>query len=228
MNTKILVVDDEKEIRQVISRYLQAEGFTVLEAENGVEAVKLFQDEKPDLAILDLMLPDIPGETVCSVIRQSKDTPIIMLTAKTATEDRIHGLTLGADDYMVKPFSLRELVIRVKTILRRVGAARQATPDPSVSLVVDEMSHVVKKNNRNISLTPIEFKLLLTMSRNPERIYTREQLITHALGYEYEGMDRTIDSHIKNLRQKIEDNPNRPRYIRTVFGVGYKYTEEND
>ncbi|MFO7637155.1 MAG: response regulator transcription factor [Clostridia bacterium] len=229
MNGKILVVDDEKEIRHVVVRYLQAEHFQVSEAETGVEAVKKFQDEQPDLVVLDLMLPDIPGEKVCSVIRQSKDTPILMLTAKTAVDDRITGLTLGADDYMVKPFSPRELVIRVKNILRRTTTVRQEpAAQEAFPLTVDEASYTVKKNGRNISLTPIEFKLLLALYKNPERIFTREQLISSALGYEYEGLDRTMDSHIKNLRQKIEDNPNRPRFIRTVFGVGYKFSKEDD
>ncbi|MFO7611866.1 MAG: response regulator transcription factor [Clostridia bacterium] len=226
MQIKILVVDDEKELRDVVIKYLEKEGYTAMGAGDGVSAVKIFHDEKPDLIILDLMLPDIPGEKVCSVVRESHDTPIIMLTSKSSEEDRIKGLGLGADDYVVKPFSPKELVMRVKVILRRAGVngnqGRDKAPD---DLVIDEDAYVVKRNGRNIELTPIEFKILAAMSKNPGRTYTRDQLITYALGYEYEGMSRTIDSHIKNIRQKIESDPARPEYIRTVFGVGYKFKE---
>ena len=226
MQIKILVVDDEKELRDVVVRYLEQAGFRTITAGDGVTAVKLFHDENPDLIILDLMLPDIPGEKVCSVIRQSYNTPVIMLTAKSSEEDKIKGLDLGADDYMIKPFSPKELVMRVKAILRRTGVNdRDFTFNETKDIVIDEKAYSVKKNGNDIELTPIEFKILLTMSRNPGRTYTRDQLITYALGYEYEGMNRTIDSHIKNLRHKIEEDPTKPEYIRTVFGIGYKYRE---
>lgn len=220
----ILVVDDEKELREVVSMYLEKEGYRILQAGDGVSAVKIFHDEKPDLVILDLMLPDIPGEKVCNAIRESHDTPIIMLTSKSSEDSRINGLEIGADDYMVKPFSPKELVVRVKVILRRMGKVLKK-PEEDNGLIIDEESYTVRRDGRNIELTPIEFKMLSTMYRNPGRTYTREQLITYALGYEYEGMSRTIDSHIKNIRQKIEKDPSRPEYIRTVFGVGYKFTE---
>ncbi|MBN2557266.1 MAG: response regulator transcription factor [Clostridia bacterium] len=226
MQIKILVVDDEKELRDVVVKYLEKEGYAAIGAGDGVSAVKMFHDEKPDLIILDLMLPDIPGEKVCSVVRESHDTPIIMLTSKSSEEDRIMGLGLGADDYVVKPFSPKELVMRVKVILRRAGVSGNHDRDRAHDeLVIDEDAYVVKRNGRNIELTPIEFKILAAMSKNPGRTYTRDQLITYALGYEYEGMSRTIDSHIKNIRQKIETDPARPEYIRTVFGVGYKFKE---
>lgn len=226
MQIKILVVDDEKELREVVVKYLEQEGFYVIEAGDGISAVKTFHDEKPDLVVLDLMLPDIPGEKVCSVIRQNYDTPIIMLTSKSSEEDRINGLGLGADDYVIKPFSPKELVMRVKAILRRTGLHNEVKRKSEVSeIVINEEAHTVKRNDKYIELTPIEFKILVTMSGNPGRTYTREQLITYALGYEYEGMNRTIDSHIKNLRYKIEKDPSRPEYIRTVFGVGYKFKE---
>lgn len=221
---KILVVDDERDLREVVQKYLEKDGFDTIGAANGIDAVKLFQDSHPDLVILDLMLPDIPGEKVCSVIRESHDTPVIMLTAKSSEEDRINGLGLGADDYVVKPFSPRELVMRVKAVLKR--SAGGGNTEIGGELSIDEEAYSVKKNGRDIDLTPIEFKILSVMSKNPGRTYTREQLIEYALGYEYEGMSRTIDSHIKNLRQKIEKDPSRPEYIRTVFGVGYKFKDE--
>lgn len=221
---KILVVDDEKELRKVVQKYLEKDGFETIGAANGIDAVKLFHDEKPDLVILDLMLPDIPGEKVCSVIRESHSTPVIMLSAKNSEEDRIKGLGIGADDYVVKPFSPRELVMRVKAVLRRTvgNSAKKNIPG---ELIIDESAYSVKRSGVEIELTPIEFKILSIMSKNPGRTYTREQLISYALGYEYEGMSRTIDSHIKNLRQKIEKDPSRPEYVRTVFGVGYKFKE---
>ncbi len=226
MPIKVLVIDDEKELRDVVSGYLELEGFTVIKAGDGITAVKLFHDERPDLVILDLMLPDIPGEKVCSVIRQSYGTPIIMLTSKSGEQDRINGLDLGADDYITKPFSPKELMMRVKVILRRSGISNKLINSyDENSIIIDEAAYVVKKRGMKIELTPIEFKLLSTMAKNPGRTYTRDQLITYALGYEYEGMSRTIDSHIKNLRHKIEENPANPEYIKTVFGVGYKYRE---
>jgi len=224
--TKILVVDDEKDIREVITTYLQNEGYITIEAENGVEAVMKYHDEKPDLIILDLNLPDISGEKVCETIRQSNDTPIIMLTAKVNEDDKINGLTLGADDYVTKPFSPKELIMRVKAILRRIVKDKQKGDIIGFGKIeIDEKAYTVKKDGVEISLTPIEFKILLTLSKNSERIFTREQLITSALGYEYEGLNRTIDSHIKNLRQKIEIDPSSPQHIKTVFGVGYKFKE---
>lgn len=223
---KILVVDDERELREVISLYLEKEGYKILQAGDGVSAVKVFHDEKPDLVILDLMLPDIPGEKVCNAIRENHDTPIIMLTSKSGEDSRINGLEMGADDYITKPFSPKELVARVKAIFRRMGKTSSIDLQENRKLEIDENSYTVKKDGRQIDLTPIEFKILSTMYRNPGRTYTREQLITYALGYEYEGMSRTIDSHIKNIRHKIESDPSRPEYVRTVFGIGYKFMEE--
>ncbi|MDX1357707.1 MAG: response regulator transcription factor [Clostridia bacterium] len=226
MPIKILIIDDEKELRNVVAGYLEIEGFQVIKAGDGVSAVKLFHDNRPDLVILDLMLPDIPGEKVCSVIRQSYSVPIIMLTSKSSEKDKIRGLSLGADDYIVKPFSPKELLMRVKAILRRAGHGDKITAELNPNgIIIDEDAYTVKKKGCEINLTPIEFKILATMAKSPGRTYTRDQLISYALGYEYEGMSRTIDSHIKNLRQKIEDNPAHPEYIKTVFGVGYKYRE---
>ena len=226
MPIKVLVIDDEKELRDVVSGYLELEGFKAIKAGNGITAVKLFHDERPDLVILDLMLPDIPGEKVCSVIRQSYGTPIIMLTSKSSEQDRINGLDLGADDYIVKPFSPKELMMRVRAILRRSGVNKNSIKNiDGNGIIIDEEAYVVKRKGLVVDLTPIEFKLLATMAKNPGRTYTRDQLISYALGYEYEGMSRTIDSHIKNLRQKLEENPAKPEYIKTVFGIGYKYRE---
>jgi len=226
MQIKVLVIDDEKELREVVAGYLEKEGFKAIKAGDGVTAVKMFHDEQPDLVILDLMLPDIPGEKVCSVVRQSYGTPIIMLTSKSSEEDKIKGLDLGADDYIVKPFSPKELMMRVKAILRRSGISKEDMERVNPNgIIIDEDAYVVKKKGEKIDLTPIEFKLLATMAKSPGRTYTREQLISYALGYEYEGMSRTIDSHIKNLRHKLEENPAQPEYIKTVFGIGYKYRE---
>ena len=226
MPIKVLVIDDEKELRDVVSGYLEHEGFKAIKAGDGITAVKLFHDERPDLVILDLMLPDIPGEKVCSVIRQSYGTPIIMLTSKSSEQDRINGLDLGADDYIVKPFSPKELMMRVKVILRRSGINKHSVKNiDGNGIIIDEEAYVVKRKGFAVNLTPIEFKLLATMAKNPGRTYTRDQLISYELGYEYEGMSRTIDSHIKNLRQKLEENPTKPEYIKTVFGIGYKYRE---
>ena len=223
---KILIVEDEKEIREVIKEYLKVEGYLIIEAESGVEAVIKYHDEKPDLIILDLNLPDISGEKVCESIRESNDTPIIMLTAKIGEDDKLKGLGMGADDYITKPFSPKELVMRVKVILRRVVKTKVNTEKIEFGVIkIDEQAYTVTRDDREISLTPIEFKLLLALSKNPERTFTREQLITFALGYEYEGLNRTIDSHIKNIRQKIEIDPGSPRHIRTIFGVGYKFKE---
>jgi len=223
---KILIVEDEKEIREVVKEYLKREGYVVIEAENGVEAVIKYHDEKPNLVILDLNLPDISGEKVCESIRESNDTPIIMLTAKINENDKLNGLEIGADDYITKPFSPKELVMRVKVILRRVIKKNNNTDQIEFGVIkIDEKAYTVTKDDKEINLTPIEFKILLALSKNPERTFTREQLISFALGYEYEGLDRTIDSHIKNLRQKIEIDPSSPKHIKTVFGVGYKFKE---
>jgi two-component system response regulator ResD len=221
----ILVVDDEQKIREVITSYLQNEGYTTLEAANGREALELIQQHSIDFVILDLMLPDLSGKTVCQKIREQSPVPILMLTAKVAEEDRVQGLSLGADDYVIKPFSPRELVARVKAILRRSGqdllASRMIYHDGD--LIIDTDKQSVLKNGEYVHLTPAEYKLLLVLARHPERPFSREELIEKVFGFDYAGEDRTIDQHVKNLRHKIETDPKKPEYILTVYGYGYRF-----
>ena len=227
--TKIFVVDDEVKLLEVIKDYLIKEGFEVFTCVNGAEALKLFPLLQPDFLILDLMLPDLSGEEICRQIRKQSDVPILMLTAKSSEEDRINGLALGADDYLVKPFSPRELVMRVKAILRRTLVKTKTENILSFNkgdLVINLEEYTVKKQGKEIHLTPNEFQILLVMAQNPSKTFSRAQLINSALGYDFAGYERTIDAHIKNLRQKIEDNIKEPRYIQTVYGIGYKFQGE--
>ncbi|MDF2840326.1 MAG: response regulator transcription factor [Clostridia bacterium] len=226
---KILIVDDEAKIVEVIKSYLEKEGFEAVTAYNGKEAIDQYKRHMPDLVILDLMLPDISGEEVCGQIRLIGTTPIIMLTAKVEEDYILNGLNLGADDYITKPFSPRQLIARTKAVLRRT----QNTQDMEIvlnynsgELVINIESHSVKKNDQLVNLTPVEFEILLKLAKNPKKVFTREELIAFVLGDDYEGYDRTIDTHIKNLRQKIETNSKEPQYILTVYGVGYKFGGE--
>lgn len=225
-NQTILVVEDEKNISDVIKAYLKKEGYMVITAFNGEEALEKFKSNPIHMVILDLMIPKISGEQVCSSIRNISDVPIIMLTAKSELEDKIQGLNIGADDYMIKPFSPRELISRVKALMRR------AYKDSSIlaeklrfkgELEIDIDRLLVTKSGKTIDLTANEFKILSTLASNPEIVLTREQLIQKAFGMDYEGFDRTIDTHIKNIRQKIEENPKSPEYIVTIYGMGYKF-----
>jgi DNA-binding response OmpR family regulator len=229
MKEKILIIDDEINLLQVLKDYLVLEGFTVHTAERGGKAMELFHELQPDFIILDLMLPDISGEELCKLIRKESDVPILMLTAKSSENDKVMGLYIGADDYLTKPFSTRELVGRVKAILRRTKG-NLAIPEilefNRGDLSIDIPGHIAKKSGEIINLTPNEFKILLTLAQNPKRVFTRSQLVSVALGYDYDGYDRTIDTHIKNLRQKIEDDIKLPRYIITVYGIGYKFEGE--
>ncbi|SDM84989.1 DNA-binding response regulator, OmpR family, contains REC and winged-helix (wHTH) domain [Fictibacillus solisalsi] len=222
----VLIVDDEEKILEVVSSYLRNEGYRTIETSTGQEALQYIRKRHIDFVILDLMLPDYSGEDICQSIRQETSLPILMLTAKAKETERIKGLSLGADDYMVKPFSPRELVMRVKTILRRSNdndlLAEQISYNQG-ELIVNAKSKEVFSKGNSISLTPIEYKALLFFARHPKRTFTRDELVEKVLGYDYEGETRTIDQHIKNLRQKIENNPKEPRYIQTVFGMGYKF-----
>ncbi|MGF7059411.1 response regulator transcription factor [Brassicibacter mesophilus] len=220
----ILVVDDEEQIVEVVSAYLQKEGYKVHKAYSGNEALKLFSDETIDFIILDLMLPDISGEDICKRVRAKSQVPILMLTAKTEEEYRVTGLYLGADDYLIKPFSPKELVARVKTILRRVSEAiikADIIQYNNGDLLIDINSMEAEKNNKVIDLTPTEFKLLSILAQNPGKVFSRDELVIKVLGYDYDGYDRTIDTHIKNIRHKINDD--NYKYIGTVYGVGYKF-----
>lgn len=224
---KVLIVDDEMKIIEVIKALLENKGFIVFMAENAKEAFNIFEKENISLIILDLMLPDMSGEDICSIIRKKSRVPIIMLTAKVDEEDKLNGLGIGADDYMTKPFSLKELYARIEAVLRRSQDVFKPLYEKGYfrndDLVIDFQSHVVKKKKLEINLTPNEFKILVTLIKYPNKVFTRNELIVSALGDEFEGYDRVIDSHIKNIRQKIEDNPKDPVYLLTVHGVGYKF-----
>jgi DNA-binding response OmpR family regulator len=225
-NNLILVVEDEKNISDVIKAYLEKENYKVITAFDGEQAIEVFKSNNVDLVILDLMIPKISGEKVCSTIRNISNVPIIMLTAKSDEESKIEGLTIGADDYVVKPFSPRELVTRVKALMRRSYRSDTTLAEKLIfkdELEIDIDKLQVTKNNEVLDLTTNEFKILLALASNPKVVFTREQLINKAFGLDYEGFDRTIDTHIKNIRQKIETNPKKPEYIITVYGVGYKF-----
>ena len=227
---RILLVEDEKNIRDAVAAYLERAGYWVTPAADGQEAVDALSLHQFDLVILDLMLPRLPGEKVCRIIRDTSDVPIIMLTAKGEVEDRIVGLELGADDYLIKPFSPRELVARVRALLRR--AHIDSEPQREVldfgGLTIDLNGHKVLVNDEEVDLTASEFKLLTTLSRYPGRVYSRMELVEKVLGYDFEGYERTIDSHVKNLRAKIGDDPRNPRWIYTVHGVGYRFEVPRD
>jgi len=225
MAATVLVVEDERKLRDFIRSYLERAGFTVLSTGSGAEALTLAADAAPDLVVLDLGLPDVPGETVAAELRAMSAVPIVMLTARAAEEDRIRGLELGADDYVTKPFSPRELVLRVRAILRRGGPA---APPPRVTsygggtLVIDEPRREVTAHGAPVQLTPTEWGILVALATVPGRVYSRFELINKVRGYEFEGYERTVDSHVKNLRRKIEADPADPQLIQTVLGGGYR------
>jgi two-component system alkaline phosphatase synthesis response regulator PhoP len=211
---RILVVDDDHKIVDLVRLYLERDGYRVFVAYDGLKALELARQKKPDLIVLDLLLPEVP---------------IIMLTAKTTESDKLIGLELGADDYVTKPFSPRELVARVRTVLRRVG--KQAPQGPSElrfdNLVIDRRSHEVQVRGEAVNLTPTEFKLLEVLARDPGRAFSRLELLDLAFGYDFEGFERTVDVHVKNLRKKIEPDPKHPVYIKTVYGVGYRFDSDS-
>ncbi len=225
----ILVVEDEPKISEAIDAYLRKNGYKTLLAYDGREALGLFENHQPDLVILDLMLPYISGEEICKEIRKQSKTPIIMLTAKSSEDNKIAGLNMGADDYITKPFSPRELVARVNSLFRRcsdgISPLNNEISWNNGDLSVDFEAYSVKKQGKAINLTPNEFKLFSTLAKYPNKTFTREELIELAFGIDFEGYDRTIDSHIKNLRSKIEPDNSSPRYILTIRGIGYKFGE---
>jgi DNA-binding response OmpR family regulator len=228
---RVLVVDDEPNIVEVVSSYLRRAGFDPVAAATGTQALEAFEKTRPSLVILDLMLPDISGEDVCRRLRTRSRVPIIMLTARVEDADAVKGLDLGADDYVTKPFSPRQLMARVEAVLRR--AAGESEPLAGVlsfaddDLTVDAAAGMVQKRGTPVSLTPTELRLLCTLAANPRRTFSRDELIVHALGGgDFDGFDRTVDAHIKNLRQKIETDPRAPRYIHTVHGMGYRFDAE--
>ncbi len=227
MAKKILVVDDEKKLVNIIKGYLEQAGYTVATAFDGQQALTMYRHEKPALIVLDLNLPVIDGLDVCRTLRKESNVPIIMVTARVEETDRLIGLELGADDYITKPFSPREVVARVRAVLRRTeGQPAKTETLTAGDLSIDLGKHSTEVDGRGIDLTPTEFDLLTVMMQNPGRAFTRLQLLDQVLGEAFEGYERTIDAHIKNLRQKIERDPKNPRYILTVFGVGYKFAED--
>ena len=222
---RILVVDDEPTVREVVQHYLEREGYRVQAAEDGAAALAAFGANVPDLIVLDLMLPGVDGLEVCRQVRAKDSTPIIMLTAKGHESDRIVGLELGADDYVVKPFSPKELVARVRAVLRRTEAAGAAEVLRVADVEVDLPRMRVAVAGRPVELTPTEFQLLAAMVREPGRVFTRGQLLDAVHGVAFESYERAVDAHVKNLRKKIEPVPGRPRYLLTVHGVGYRFAD---
>jgi two-component system, OmpR family, alkaline phosphatase synthesis response regulator PhoP len=220
---KVLVVDDDVKTVELVRLYLDRDGYQVLTAYNGVEALRLAHENYPDLIVLDLMLPDIDGLEVCRTLRRESDVPIIMLTARTTDQDKLTGLDLGADDYITKPFSPKELVARVRAVLRRLPGERGPEELKSGELSMNFTTHEAWFAGRPLNLTSIEFKLLGVLAKEPGKVFSRANLIAEALGYDFEGFDRTIDVHILNLRRKLEPDPSHPKYIKTIYGIGYKF-----
>jgi len=222
---RVLVVDDDVKTVELVKLYLNRDGYRVLTAFDGVEALHLARESRPDLIVLDLMLPGIDGLEVCHTLRQESDVPIIMLTAKTTDQDKLEGLDLGADDYVTKPFSPRELAARVRAVLRRLPGERGPEEIKHGELTINFLKREASFAGKPLNLTPVEFKLLAVLIKEPGRVFSRAQLIEKALGYDFEGFDRTIDVHILNLRRKLEPDPSHPRYIKAVYGAGYKLAE---
>jgi len=222
---RVLVVDDDVKTVELVKLYLERDGYRVITAYDGVEALSLARESRPDLVVLDLMLPGIDGLQVCRTLRDESDVPIIMLTARTTDQDKLTGLGLGADDYVTKPFSPRELAARVRTVLRRLPGERGPAEIKHGELTVNFRKHEASLVGRPLNLTEIEFRLLGVFAKEPGRVFARAQLIEKALGYDFGGFDRTIDVHILNLRRKLEPDPSHPRYIKTVYGAGYKLSE---
>jgi two-component system alkaline phosphatase synthesis response regulator PhoP len=227
MNETVLVVDDEPKIVKQARDYLEKGGFRVVTAADGKMALALARHERPDLVVLDLNLPEMDGLDVCRALRRESDVPIIMLTARVQETDRLIGLELGADDYITKPFSPRELVARVRAVLRRVrGGVHQPGLIRVGDLEIDLQGHRVTRAGEPIRLTRTEFNLLATLAQHPGQTFTRAQLLDRLHGVAYEGFDRSVDAHIKNLRRKLETDPAEPRYVLTVYGIGYRFTDE--
>lgn len=224
---KVLVVDDEVKILEVIKSFLESKDYLVFTAENGKQAFSIFEKENISFVILDLMLPDLPGEEICSRLRRISRVPILMLTAKVGEEDLLKGLDIGADDYLTKPFRLKELHARMEAILRRssgdlVPLYRKMAFQEG-DLEVDLENHSIRKKGQGVNLTPNEYKILAALIKYPNKVFTRDELISTAFGEDFEGYDRSVDSHIKNLRQKIETDSKNPVYVLTIHGIGYKF-----
>ena len=232
MRHPILLVEDDRKIAAVVRAYLEDAGYLVSMAATGLEALQQATTEMPLLAILDLNLPDRPGEVVCQELKELGDIPVIMLTSKASEEERLVGFALGADDYVTKPFSPRELVSRVKAVLKRCRRDEMGVADilsfNAGTLLLDGQSYAVTLGGTAVNLTPTEFKLLFTLASTPQKVFPREELVLKALGYQFEGYERSIDAHVKNLRQKLGDDPRAPLFIQTIYGVGYRFAGKKD
>ena len=224
MSVKLLLVDDDPDLLYTLQKYLQQAGYSTVTANNGRSAIHMFETEKPEAALIDVMMPELDGFEVVKKIRSISAIPIILLTARSDETDKIVGLELGADDYVTKPFSPREVVARLKAIMRRGNQNQQEKTSKITinAITADKNTRSVMRDNSHIQLTKTEFDILITLMVSPEQVFTRDQIIDRVLGYTYEGFERTIDAHVRNLRKKIEPDANNPVYIKTVFGVGYK------
>ncbi|AWK52573.1 DNA-binding response regulator [Clostridium beijerinckii] len=223
----ILIIEDEKSVSDILKAYLKKEGYGVYATESGLDGIELFRKERIDLVILDLMLPDIDGEEVCKILRRISDVYIFMLTAKVTLSDKIEGLNIGADEYLTKPLSPRELTARVNALFRRVdGSKDNILSIDDEKLIIDSDKRFVKLNGEEVNLTPNEFDILYVLASNRGKVFTREAIIERVFGIDFDGSDRIIDVHIKNLRKKIEEDSKVPRYIITVTKVGYKFGDE--
>jgi len=224
---KVLVVDDDVKTVELVKLYLNRDGYRVLTAYDGNNALQIARESRPDLIVLDIMLPGMNGLDVCRILRKESDVPIIMLTAMTTDDDRLTGLNLGADDYVTKPFSPRELAARVRAVLRRLPGERGPEKIKHGALTVDFLKHEAYLEGKPLNLTPIEFKVLGALIKEPGRVFSRAQIIEKALGHDFDSFDRTIDVHILKLRRKLEPDPHHPRHIKTVYGAGYKLLEND-
>ncbi len=229
VNDRVLVADDDTNITDVCRRYLEREGYLVSTAKDGLEALELWRSQKPNLIVLDLMMPNKNGWEVCNEVRQTEDLPIVMLTARGEEQDRLMGLTMGADDYLTKPFSPRELVLRVQAILRRMRYV-QAKPVTVAGhtikyegLTIDTAKRIVEISGQVIDLTVTEFEMLILLASHPGQVFSRNQILSRVWDFSYEGDTTTVTVHIRRLREKIEPVPSNPKYIKTVWGIGYKF-----
>lgn len=229
MGHVVLVVDDEPKIVSMVKNYLETEGYKVITAQNGGDAIRIFQEQKPNAVVLDVMMPGMNGLDVCKEIRKESIVPIIMLTAKSEEIDKLLGLELGADDYITKPFSLKELAARLKAVLRRISQYQEKKDEQVLKrgdILIDPVKREVRVKEKYVTLTPTEYNILYLLARYPGRPYSRMQLLDIALDESYQGYDRVIDTHVSNLRKKIEEKPTSPVYILTVYGIGYKFGEQ--
>ena len=223
---RVLIIEDDAKTADIVKLYLEKGGYSVLTAGDGLQGLAAARSSPPDLIVLDLLLPGLSGLDICRTIRSEQPTPIIMLTALSTEPDKLAGLDLGADDYISKPFSPRELVARVRAVLRRASQGQPETNSQNLRyghISLDLEQCTLRLSGQEVRITPTEFRILAVLAREPGRVFSRSQLVEQALGYDYEGMERTVDVHILNLRRKIEPDPNRPEYLRTVYGMGYKF-----